>query len=69
MGSRLALEGQRRNAHRLSTGMKKAGGPTWPTAQKFVLAALPPGANSRWAQISRTRRAYRSGERLLPMRW
>lgn len=49
-------------------GIKKAGGPTWPTAQRFVLAALPPGASSRWAQISRHQQCYRSYERLLPKR-
>jgi hypothetical protein len=55
MGSRLA---PRRS--RLQGGMKKAGGPIWPTAQGLVLAAMPPGSNSRWAQISRTRQGFRS---------
>ena len=36
-------------------GIKKAGGPIWPTARSFVLAALPPGANCQvGADIPRT---------------
>ena len=36
-------------------GNKKAGGPVWPTARSFVLAALPPGANCQvGADIPRT---------------